>query len=233
MEFHQRLLSLVDIPGAQYHPLAWSYLMLTAVTKLFMYVQPRTVLERDRVLRRTQIFKAVSSFHWSTTLIFESERYFVQQKPSTHNVEMIYENLLPIHIVFIVIRYESLSQNNDFIVQCNICFTAIPSVTVSSNYYPVEIGNSVTLQCSVTANPAHQSVQWKKIVNGNQQNVDVSDNRYSGGTTNVPSLTITNAANSDEGYYICTATNVVGTGQSSQTYLDITGSKCFPNVYLQ
>jgi len=37
-------------------------------------------------------------------------------------------------------------------------------------------------------------------------------------------LTITNAVSGDEGNYICTASNVVGTGSSQQTFLDVTGS---------
>ncbi|XP_071166138.1 hemicentin-1-like [Mytilus edulis] len=99
----------------------------------------------------------------------------------------------------------------------------VPAVQILSNYYSVQIGLSVTLQCTVTANPSHTSVTWKKIVNGQETNIG-SNNRYSGGSTNTPSLTISNAVDTDEGYYICTAANAVGTGQSSQTYLDVSGS---------
>ncbi|XP_076095861.1 basement membrane-specific heparan sulfate proteoglycan core protein-like [Mytilus galloprovincialis] len=100
---------------------------------------------------------------------------------------------------------------------------SVPVVEILSNYYSVQIGLSVTLQCTVTANPSHTSVTWKKIVNGQETNIG-SNSRFSGGSTNTPSLTISNAIDTDEGYYICTAANAVGTGQSSQTYLDITGS---------
>ncbi|CAC5377794.1 HMCN [Mytilus coruscus] len=100
---------------------------------------------------------------------------------------------------------------------------SVPSVQILSNYYSVEIGLSITLQCTVTGNPSHTSVTWNKIVNGQQTNIG-SNIRYSGGSTNTPSLTISNAIDTDEGYYICTAANAVGTGQSSQTYLDVTGS---------
>jgi hypothetical protein len=51
------------------------------------------------------------------------------------------------------------------------------------------------------------------------------NSRYSGASVNSPSLVITNAVNADEGYYTCSATNVVGTGISQQTFLDITGSR--------
>lgn len=55
--------------------------------------------------------------------------------------------------------------------------------------------------------------------------VGANSNRYGGSTVNSPSLIISNAVTSDEGFYVCYATNSVGTGQSSQTYLDVAGSK--------
>ncbi|XP_052103319.1 hemicentin-1-like [Mytilus californianus] len=97
-----------------------------------------------------------------------------------------------------------------------------PSVQILSNYYSVEIAMSVTLQCTVTANPAHTNVTWNKTVNGQQTNIG-SNSRYTGGSTVTPSLTISDAVDSDKGFYICTAVNVVGEGQSSQTYLDVIG----------
>ncbi|VDI02517.1 hemicentin, partial [Mytilus galloprovincialis] len=99
----------------------------------------------------------------------------------------------------------------------------VPSVQIISNFYLVEICLSVTLQCSVTANPSHSNVTWNKIVNGQQTNIG-SNSRYSGGSINTPSLTISNVVDTDEGYYICTAVNAVGTSQSAQTYVDVTGS---------
>jgi hypothetical protein len=54
---------------------------------------------------------------------------------------------------------------------------------------------------------SHQSVRWQKITNGVTSNLDTSNNRYTGSTTGTPSLTISNVGNSDEGYYICMATN--------------------------
>lgn len=107
-----------------------------------------------------------------------------------------------------------------------IIFVDVPVVQVLQNTYNVQVGNVVTLQCTVTANPTHTSVQWQRLVNGQTTTINLgSVGKYSGSSVNTPSLTINNAANSDEGYYICQATNSVGTGQSSQTYLDVTGSK--------
>ena len=83
----------------------------------------------------------------------------------------------------------------------------------------------MTLTCTVTANPAHTTVYWQKIVNSVATTVSVN-NRYSGSTVSTPSLTITNAEQSDEGFYVCYATNSIGTGNSQQTFLDVIGSKC-------
>ncbi|XP_063441331.1 hemicentin-1-like isoform X2 [Mytilus trossulus] len=107
----------------------------------------------------------------------------------------------------------------------------IPVVQILSNYYSVEIGQSVNVECEVQADPLHNSVQWKRVLNGATQNLDISNgNKYIGGTRNTPSLTIQSTGDSDEGYYICTATNAVGTGSSSQSYVDVTGSVLSVNV---
>lgn len=78
----------------------------------------------------------------------------------------------------------------------------------------------------MTSNPAHTSVQWLRVLNGVTSSINLGTvGKYSGSTVNQPSLTINNPVNADEGYYICQATNSVGSGQSSQTYLDVIGSK--------
>lgn len=55
----------------------------------------------------------------------------------------------------------------------------------------------------------------------------MSNAKYSGSTVGSPSLIINNAVIDDEGFYICRATNAVGTGQSQQTFLDVIGSKYY------
>ena len=49
--------------------------------------------------------------------------------------------------------------------------------------------------------------------------------KYGGSTTASASLIIYNAAESDEGTYVCTVTNTVGTGISTTTTLNVVGSK--------
>ncbi|VDI12391.1 Hypothetical predicted protein, partial [Mytilus galloprovincialis] len=100
----------------------------------------------------------------------------------------------------------------------------IPVATISSNIYSVVISATVTLQCTVTSNPAQTSVAWQRIINGVLTTVTVDGSRIIGSSVSTPSLTISNAVSGDEGNYICTATNIVGTGTSQQTFLDVTGN---------
>lgn len=83
--------------------------------------------------------------------------------------------------------------------------------------YGVYLDGNMTLDCSVYGNPS--SVQWYRIVNDQKQNIDMTNSRYSGSTVTTPSLTIIGLKTSDEGEYVCTATNESGTFQSSPTYL--------------
>ena len=103
--------------------------------------------------------------------------------------------------------------------------SAIPTVTVKQSLYSVDIAQPITLECTVVASPIHTSVYWQKVVNGIATTITANQNKYSGSSVGTPSLTIGNVDFNDEAYYICFATNEVGTGQSAQTYLDVIGSK--------
>ncbi|XP_076082584.1 uncharacterized protein LOC143053681 [Mytilus galloprovincialis] len=103
---------------------------------------------------------------------------------------------------------------------------SIPEVVIPLNQYSVDYGSSATIPCTVTANPTHTSVQWKIIVNGQEQNVDMQNDKYSGGTVNSPSLVIANVQHGDETFYICTASNSVGEGRSNQTFLNVGEKVC-------
>ncbi|CAC5398269.1 unnamed protein product [Mytilus coruscus] len=101
----------------------------------------------------------------------------------------------------------------------------VPVVTIRQSTYSTNIWNTITLACVVSANPAHTAVYWtRQINNGNTETLNpASFSKYSGSAVQSPSLTINNVDISDEGKYICHATNVVGTGQSSETFLDVIG----------
>ena len=114
-----------------------------------------------------------------------------------------------------------------------ILFVDIPVVTISQSTYSTNIGNTITIDCVISANPQHSTVYWtKQTPNGNTATLNPSTStKYDGGTLISPSLTINNVDLADEGNYFCHATNAVGTGQSSQAFLDVVGSKSHVNVY--
>jgi hypothetical protein len=79
--------------------------------------------------------------------------------------------------------------------------------------------------CTIVATPAATSVQWYRNVNGVQTGLRNVGGKYNTPTVNSPNLKIFNAGDQDRGYYVCTASNIVGTGTSQTTFLDVTGSK--------
>jgi hypothetical protein len=88
--------------------------------------------------------------------------------------------------------------------------------------YSVDFGNQITIGCSVSSNPPHTRVFWRKKRNGitTYLNVANSNGKYSGFTINNPSLVINNAALDDQASYVCYAENSVGTGSSTTTPLN-------------
>lgn len=104
-------------------------------------------------------------------------------------------------------------------------------MVILKDSYGVQVGRTITLQCVVTADPAHTVVKWERYVNGQLQDVTNvgavgSGSRLTGSQVGTPSLTINQVTFQDEGNYICTATNAIGTGRSPQTFLGVSGSKC-------
>jgi hypothetical protein len=113
--------------------------------------------------------------------------------------------------------------------QQRILFPAIPIVNIPQNTYSVNIGNSVTLACIVSATPGETNVYWtKKIGNGAETTITKSDaTKYQGQTVQAPGLIILNTDFNDIATYTCYATNGVGTGKSNPTNLQVIGSKSF------
>lgn len=104
--------------------------------------------------------------------------------------------------------------------------TAVPNVNIPQTSYSVTYGGTVTLVCVVNSNPFQNRVEWQRIANGVSTTLNVTaEPRYSGGSINTPSLTITGAVSGDAGVYVCSATNDAGKGVSGQTVLSVQGSE--------
>ncbi|XP_065932028.1 platelet binding protein GspB isoform X4 [Magallana gigas] len=102
---------------------------------------------------------------------------------------------------------------------------SIPSVTIPQSVYSVNYGSSVTIPCTVSADPGATSISWQRTSGSVTENLDIPNiPRYGGGTVASPSLTITNAQLGDEGDYRCSATNSIGSGQSGLASLDVVGN---------
>ncbi|XP_071141762.1 cell adhesion molecule DSCAML1-like [Mytilus edulis] len=107
-----------------------------------------------------------------------------------------------------------------------------PVVQIYTEKQPVIKGSNQIIQCSVSGKQQPSSLSWKKRVNGNdhvETTVDLTGEKYSGGTVGCPSLTIKDFDMSDEGTYTCQATNDAGEGCSKELLL-----KCIekPNVQI-
>ncbi|CAG2191314.1 unnamed protein product [Mytilus edulis] len=88
----------------------------------------------------------------------------------------------------------------------------IPVVQIPGSTHQVNIGHLITLSCDIIAT-LQTTVQWLRSINGSYQPISFHDNKYGGSTVTTPHLTILNTDLNDEGYYICTASNSIGTGR--------------------
>jgi hypothetical protein len=101
-----------------------------------------------------------------------------------------------------------------------------PVFTVEQSLYYVQTGNNVTLSCNVSSSLPLTAVEWEKNSNGTITTINSNTNteKYSGSSTNTPSLTIFYTELSDAGIYTCFASNSDGTGESDMTTLMVSGT---------
>jgi len=87
----------------------------------------------------------------------------------------------------------------------------------------------VTLVCNVSSSLPLTAVEWEKNSNGTITTINTESNteKYSGSSTNTPSLIIFYAELSDTGIYTCFASNSDGTGESDMTTLIVSGTVFF------
>jgi hypothetical protein len=105
-------------------------------------------------------------------------------------------------------------------------FIGRPSIHIlSPTNVEVVGGQSHTITCSVSSIYDITDVTWIKTTAENYEIVNVVgvDGKFSGGTLCDPSLTINNIAKSDEGTYVCRATNCFGTTISKYSVLACKG----------
>ena len=107
-------------------------------------------------------------------------------------------------------------------------FIGRPSIHISPTNVEVVGGQSHTITCSVSSTSDITDLTWIKTTAVGYEIVNVVgvDGKFSGGTLSDdsdPSLTINNIAKSDEGTYVCTATNSFGTTSSEYSVLTCKG----------
>lgn len=105
-------------------------------------------------------------------------------------------------------------------------FKGLPEVKIGSFIYTADYGETVTLDCTIVSSPPHFEVYWIKKSNFYDGIIIIrpgESEEISGGTTNMPSLTINIARTSDIGRYVCAVKNLVGTGLSHETELRVKG----------
>lgn len=103
-----------------------------------------------------------------------------------------------------------------------------PQIEVARSHYNVKFKSSITLSCTIKANPEVRLIRWIKCKDGKQHLIDFStsnSSKYSGKNTN--HFTITHADDDDAGEYICEAFNVEGGGLSDSITLTVLGGTIF------
>lgn len=86
------------------------------------------------------------------------------------------------------------------------------SVKISDQSQSVVLGNTITLQAEIKSYPAPSCIRWTRVINENEVEIIEERGRYSIDVSdlNFPKLTIEDLEFSDNGSYIITVTNDLG-----------------------
>uniref|UniRef100_A0A8W8KZ99 Ig-like domain-containing protein n=1 Tax=Magallana gigas TaxID=29159 RepID=A0A8W8KZ99_MAGGI len=124
---------------------------------------------------------------------------------------------------YLTIRTTLLSDAG--VYTCSVTNQARHQLSIPQSTYNVSFGDPITIPCNVTAVPTATNVSWVKTSNGVSVTLDpaTQPSKYSGSTVSNPSLTISSTNLTDEGNYVCSASNTVGTGSSNAAFLDVIG----------
>lgn len=100
----------------------------------------------------------------------------------------------------------------------------LPTINISTTDYTVEFGTSVTIACTVNAEPGVIQIYWQKEdPNGEIKEIHCGSDGYDGSSPHTPSLTIRYPTKANTGLYTCFARNIVGTRSSPTLSLTVTG----------
>lgn len=106
----------------------------------------------------------------------------------------------------------------------DIVISERPTVLINNGRQTVIRGCNHTIKCTISGKPPPSIIAWIKGSNGDETFIDdLVSEKYSGGTINCPSLTIKDFDKSNEGTYICQATNDVGNGRSEGIFISCIG----------
>ena len=101
--------------------------------------------------------------------------------------------------------------------------SATPTVTTNQLYININLSDSVTLNCQVTAVPLLKEVKWSKKFGDTFQPVSLG--QLTGGPVTSHSLVFSNIQMTDAGIYICSATNALGEALSQEVNVTVSYSK--------
>lgn len=100
-----------------------------------------------------------------------------------------------------------------------------PEVLIEHSTLSCKIGQSISIECRVQADPAVQHVKWLKKDKGKDKQGKITQLKQTKNETFEhsikPSLTIRDVQKTDSGYYFCEATNIAGTTKSEPILLDV------------
>ena len=107
----------------------------------------------------------------------------------------------------------------------HVYFTDKPSIRIRPANVKIVEGQSHTITCSISSISEITDITWIKTTAVGYEIVNVVgvEGKFSGGTLSDPSLTINNIVKSDEGTYVCRATNCFGTASSEYSVLTFKG----------
>ncbi|XP_063420515.1 muscle M-line assembly protein unc-89-like [Mytilus trossulus] len=86
-----------------------------------------------------------------------------------------------------------------------LIYEEIPNPQVTSELYPLNLGEDVHMECMIDVYPEVTDVWWTK----DDGIIDITDSQYRGSTPQEPSVHISTTTTDDIGYYRCCANNSI------------------------